>query len=68
MIESLQYGTKYQKIQKRLEDSKTKTKPIGKYMKTFAYLLFLSVLVINTCASISIYFWLDAYYPLEWWV
>jgi len=68
MINTLQYGTKYQKIQKRLEESESKIKPIGKYMKTFAYLLFLSVLVINTFASISIYFWLDAYYPLEWWL
>ena len=37
-------------------------------MKTLAYLIMLLVLIINACASISIYFWLDAYYPLEWWV
>jgi hypothetical protein len=69
MLNTYQYGTKYQMIQKRLdESSETKTKPIGHYMKTFAYLIFLSVLVINTFASISIYFWLDAFQPLEWWV
>ena len=61
MLNTYQYGTKYQMIQKRLEESsETKTKPIGVYMKNFMYLTVWLMVAANTGCLIYMVLWAEA--------